>query len=473
MVMNISSYPHYGRLIMVRRFAWILLLSALVVIRPAMPAFAETGLIEKLNDYPTAILGEDIPVAQLLQAIGRQSGINIFIGDDIKSAITINMDNLTLYDVFQLIMESRQLDYFEKNNIVYVKKETESSRTRKDVKILRLCTKFGNVDDHLEHLNPLLSGIGSITVTNRGNCLVVRDRESNVELIKQILTELDLPIPQVHIEARIVFLNDEAKNNLGIKWGYQNYRDSTELDSTSKPVIALSDLSIINKNSIAFGFIRDNFNLNVELQAMQEDNQVRILSAPQILVLDGKEAEIKQGKEVPYVTQSGDVINTSFREANLSLRVTPQILHDNYIVLDIRVTNDTVDQASISGGEPLINKQEINTNLFLENGVTIVIGGILTETKEDQHSGVPGLSDIPLLGKLFKNAEKIDDRSELLVFLTPTIINMQTAMVNDPAFDNRLLTTEIEPAQKKTPRVIMPGKEKTIKNVNLPDEPVR
>ncbi len=135
-------------------------------------------------------------------------------------------------------------------------------------------------------------------------------------------------------------------------------------------------------------------------------------------------------------------------------------------MLDIRVTNDTVDQASISGGEPLINKQEINTNLFLENGVTIVIGGILTETKEDQHSGVPGLSDIPLLGKLFKNSEKIDDRSELLVFLTPTIINMQTAMVNDSAFDNRLLTTEIEPAKKKTPRVIMPGKEKTIKNVN-------
>ncbi|MEA2082987.1 MAG: type IV pilus secretin PilQ [Thermodesulfobacteriota bacterium] len=473
MIITISSYMHSAGLLVARWFAGIALFLTLVITWSAIPVYAENSLIEKLNDYPTSIVGENIPVDQLLQAIGRQSGINIFVGDDIKGAITINMDNLTLYDVFQLIMKSRQLDYNEKNNIVYVQKETESSRTKKDMTTIRLCTKFGNADDHLEQLNPLLSKIGSITVTNRGNCLVIRDHQFNIELIEQILSELDLPIPQVHIEARIVFLNDKAKDSLGIKWGYQNYRDSTELSATSKPVTSASDLSILNtRSSMAFGFIRDNINLNFELQAMQEDNQIRILSAPQILVLDGKEAEIKQGKEVPYVTQSGDLINTSFREANLSLKVTPQILHDNYIMLDIRVTNDTVDQLNISGGEPLINKQEINTNLFLENGATVVIGGILLESKEDQHSGVPGLSNIPLLGNLFKNSEKIDDCSELLVFLTPSIVNMQTAMLDSRASDNpslrvrdidKLPTTKSASAKQKNPSVIIPIKAKVVK----------
>jgi type II secretory pathway component HofQ len=254
----------------------------------------------------------------------------------------------------------------------------------------------------------------------RGDGLVVRDSETNIARIKQILEELDQPIPQVHIEARIVTMGQEAIRRLGVKWNYDNLQ-------TNPSISASSDLSVTNTSTLAFGLLQDNLQLNVELQAMQQDNMLQILSAPSILVLDGNAAEIKQGQEVPYTSQSGDLVNTSFREATLSLKVTPKVLQDNFIVLDVTVTNDSVDETS-SSSEPLINKQEIATNLFLENGVTVVIGGILLQKEDKQTGGVPVLSKIPLLGNLFKNSENKDTEAELVVFLTPTIVTMPTML---------------------------------------------
>jgi type IV pilus assembly protein PilQ len=143
-----------------------------------------------------------------------------------------------------------------------------------------------------------------------------------------------------------------------------------------------------------------------------------------VLVLDGKEAEIKQGKEIPYVTQTANTINTSFREANLGLKVKPTVLMDGYIILDVAVTNDSVDQTSSSTSGLLINKQAITTNLFLEDKVTVVIGGIVQQNKSRTNSKVPGLGDIPLFGNLFKNSDKANDQSELMVFITPRIVSM-------------------------------------------------
>jgi type IV pilus assembly protein PilQ len=168
-------------------------------------------------------------------------------------------------------------------------------------------------------------------------------------------------------------------------------------------------------------------NLNYELQALQEDQQLEILSAPSLLVLDGKEAEIKQGQEVPYTSQSGDYINTSFREANLSLKVTPKILQNDLIILDVNVTNDNVDETNKVGEEPLINRQEITTSLYLENNVTVVIGGIKGNKNMEQISGIPLLKDIPLLGWLFKSRDKKGGNYELMIFLTPTIVTMNRA----------------------------------------------
>ncbi|MBU0728443.1 MAG: hypothetical protein KKE17_15275 [Proteobacteria bacterium] len=377
--------------------------------------------LDQLKDRPASIRGENLKVSSLLRAIGRQAEINFFVADNIDGTITIDMDNLTMHDIFHVIITAKQLHYTVKDNVVYIEKLADFEKTEKDVVNETLCTNFGNAAEYIPQLKPLSGKNGSITSSNRGNCILVKDREDNIRKIEAVLKELDTPLPQVHIEAKIVSSTQEARRRLGIKWGYDNL-------STRNPLSAGVDLSVTPSSSdIAIGFIRDNLNLNIDLLALQEKDMLQILSAPSILVIDGKEAEIKQGKEVPYVVQSGDLLTTSFREANLSLKVTPKIIKDSYIVLDVNVTNDSVDQSS-AGGEPLINKQEITTNLFLEDKVTVVIGGILLQTTDNQDGSVPGLSRIPLLGNLFKNSEKNHDKSELLVFITPTIVNMQAGL---------------------------------------------
>ncbi|MFC1524603.1 secretin N-terminal domain-containing protein [Thermodesulfobacteriota bacterium] len=404
---------------------FMLFVSCLFLLAPGPVSTARADLVDQLKGKPASIRGEELQVAILLRAIARQAGINIFVADTIDDTITIDMDHLTLYEIFQVIVTAKQLHYTEKDSILYIEKKSDYQEEQKDILTHSMDTKFGNAQEFIPQLSPLLSKNGTLTAAGRGNRLIIRDRAENINKIEAILASLDKPRPQVHIEAKIVTTTQEARRRLGIKWGYDN-------NSSRRPIGGNIDLSVENSSNINIGFIKNNLDLNIELMALQKDDMLQILSSPRILVLDGKEAQIKQGKEVPYVSTSGDVTSTSFREANLSLKVTPTILHDQFIILDVRVTNDSVDQAT-SGGEPLINKQEISTQLFLENNITVVIGGILLKTSDHQKSGVPVLSSIPLVGNLFKNSEDVDELTELLVFITPTIIDFQTAMSGLPA----------------------------------------
>ena len=158
------------------------------------------------------------------------------------------------------------------------------------------------------------------------------------------------------------------------------------------------------------------------MSALQEKNKLHVLSEPRIVVLDGEEAEIKQGKEIPYESGTRENRNTSFREAVLSLKVIPKIFRDNFLKIDVKVTNDSVDEKSTEDGQPLLNRQEIRTNLFLEDGVTVVIGGILAKGTDSTNGEVPWFADLPLIGGLFKNVDELDRTFELLVFLTPSIL---------------------------------------------------
>ncbi|MDT8335997.1 MAG: hypothetical protein RQ753_09880 [Desulfurivibrionaceae bacterium] len=401
-----------------------LLLLVLVPFFSTALSAARQPLIDQLKDHPASLKTRGVQVPILLTAVGRQAGINIYVDNRIDDTINIDMENVSLYEIFQLVIEAKNLHYTETGKVIMVEREADFKAGMKDVTSVSLCTSFGNTGKYLGKLRGFLGKEGSITETQRGNCLIVRDRKENVARITQLLAELDRPVPQVHIEAQIVSVSQEAKRQLGIRWGYDNL-------STRNPVSAGADLSIGGTANLAVGFLRDNLDLAVDLQALQQNDMLHILSAPQILVLDGREAEIKQGKEVPYVVQSGDILNTSFREATLSMKVTPRVLRDDFIELDVVVTNDSVDQSSV-GGEPLINKQSITTSLFLENNATVVIGGILLKSQENQRGSIPGISRIPLFGNLFKNSEKSKDDSELIVFITPKIVNMTSALIVGP-----------------------------------------
>lgn len=393
----------------------------------------EAPLLDVLKNYPASLRTENLQVSLLLRGMGRQAGINILVADNITDTINLDMEKLNLYEAFQVIMDAKQLRYYQKNNVIFVEKKADFQGQNRDLASERLCTKFGNAAAYVDQLKPLLGQNGSITVTNRGNCLVIQDRAGNIPRLRDMLIELDQPIPQVHIEARIVSISNEAKKQLGIIWGYNNYRDDAALADKINPITTSAVLPALEPTtSLAFGFIRQNVNLNLELQAMQTDSLLEILSSPSVLVLDGKEAEIKQGKEVPYVTSTTTTVNTSFREANLGLKVKPTVLQDGYVILDVEVTNDSVDQTTSGASGLLINKQAITTNLFLEDKVTVVIGGIVQQNKSNQNSKVPGLGDIPLLGYLFKNSNKRDEQTELMVFITPRIVSM-TPKQNDVA----------------------------------------
>ena len=393
----------------------------------------EPPLAQQLKAHQSAIRAEELRVDLLLQAIGRQAGINIVVAGDITDTVTFDVRNISLYEVFHFIMDSKKLRYRQRNNVIMVEKDkpedTNAATQQQNLRTARLCPRYGQADDYLAKLRPLLAPGGSITATGQGGCLLVKDQEDNLRRIEEMLFELDQPIPQVRIEARIVTVTNEAKKRLGVNWDkYDNL--STRNPLTAKALLPITDPS----TNITFGFVRDNLKLDVELQAMQIENIAELLSAPSVLVLNGEEAIIKQGQEVPYTSSTaagtGVQTNTSFREATLSLKVTPKIIQDAFVNLKVHVTNDSVS-ASSSGGQPLIDKQEISTRLFLKNGSTVVIGGVLTQDRTNNSKQVPGLAAIPFFGHLFKNIENADTKRELLVFITATLVNVEQINATD------------------------------------------
>jgi type II secretory pathway component HofQ len=247
---------------------------------PAEPK-NEAPLLEALKSFPASLRTENLQVSLLLRGMGRQAGINILVADNITDTINLDVEKLNLYEAFQVIMDAKQLHYYQKNNVIFVEKKADFQGEKRDLVSERLCTKFGNATAYVDQLKPLLSQSGSIIVTNRGNCLVIQDRSGNFPRLREMLAELDQPIPQVHIEARIVSISNEAKKQLGIIWGYNNYRDAAALAGKINPITTSADLSVSEPTtSLAFGFIRQNVNLNVELQAMQSDSLLEILSSP-------------------------------------------------------------------------------------------------------------------------------------------------------------------------------------------------
>jgi type II secretory pathway component HofQ len=395
-----------------------MLLAALFAAGVSAAAPSAPGPLARMAEKKISIHGRDFPLATLLVALGREAGVNVFVSDKVSGKTSLDLDDVPLDRVFALVTEAKGLRYRVEDGIIVVEREDDFRKSGRDIASKRLCTRYSRAAGHIDEIKTVLSPAGTVAASTRGNCVVVRDRAENLALAERMLAELDLPVPQVHIKARIVTVSREARKRLGIRWDYDNLRTDNNLAATV-------DLGVDHSSNFSIGFLRSSLDLGIDLQALQQQNKLHILSSPEVLVLDGRTAEIKQGKEVPYTTQTTDnVQNTSFREANLSLKVTPRVMEGGRIQMDLAVTNDSVDQNSQVGNEPLINKQAITTSLILKDGVTVVIGGILLDSRDHQRGGVPVLSKIPLLGGLFRSTEKVDERSELLVFLTPRIVDL-------------------------------------------------
>jgi type IV pilus assembly protein PilQ len=289
----------------------------------------------------------------------------------------------------------------------------------------------------------MLSERGSVTVDERTNSLLLRDLPDNIEVIKSIIAELDIPVKQVQIEARVVTIREGNIEELGIRWGVSSSNGTTTVggsiesnlvaagsgekleidDFLNVNLPALSD----NASSIAFqvASLGTNTLLDLELSALQNESKAEIISSPRLITTNKKSAYIEQGTEIPYLkSTSSGATAVEFKKAVLSLTVTPQITPDNRLILDLDVTQDQVGEIlkTLEGETVAIDTQRIGTQVLVNNGETVVLGGIYQHTFSNKIDKVPLLGDIPGLGALFRRTYENIGKSELLIFVTPKII---------------------------------------------------
>lgn len=380
------------------------------------------SLLDALKSDNISIRVENLAVASLLRSIGKRGGINIFVSPEIKKTdtMTVDLTNTTLYDLFQLVISTNNLQYTVTNNVVQVgKKHAEPIITK------HLCPQYSDTSDLLKQLKPLLSKKGVITASKRDNCFVVQDNAEKIKRVKAMLKVLDQPISQIHIKASIVKVTQEAKRQLGITWDYNGSYKAANM-FTGKISTATAIQPATNNLGISLGYVNADFALDFVLNALQQDKLALVLSSPQILVKDGKTATIKQGTEVAFDTTTTDGgTNTTFKEANLSLEVTPKI-QGKLISIKLTVNNGSV--GDVINNNASLNTQEITTDLLLKDGVTAVIGGIMLKSDRKDNDSVPGLAKIPILGYLFRSHQKENKKDELLVFITANVITMNQAL---------------------------------------------
>ena len=305
--------------------------------------------------------------------------------------------------------------------------------------------------------NALLSGRGSVGIDDRTNTLLLQDTSDRIADIRRLVTTLDIPVKQVLIESRIVVVNDDFSRDLGVRWGATIVRDKSDglvsvtgsaegndtiiqsgidnINNTGQPyqdqVPALDDRFNVNlpvtnpAGQLALAVLDDDYLVDLELSALQAEGRGEVISSPRVITANQKEAEIKQGVEIPYQeSASSGATTTQFKEAVLSLTVTPQITPDDRIIMDLLVTKDSVGEvvASTTGFVPSIDTRSVQTQVLVDNGQTVVLGGIYETEQGETYTKVPYLGDIPFLGNLFKSTRIVSNKSELLIFVTPKIL---------------------------------------------------
>ena len=392
---------------------------------------------------------QDAEIAHVLRLIADVSGLNVILADDIKGKVTLKLVDIPWDQAFDMILKTNELGQRREAGIVQVttlanltKQQEEEARAKEShVKAEDLMTRilpvnYSKASDLAESLRKSLSPRGDITVDARTNTLIVKDVQRYVDDVARLAKTLDTQTPQVLIEARIVQVAPTFNRSLGIQWG-ASYQDNVNANriglstGTSGPFGAsVPDFAVNLPASPTFGGVGFTFgrltsnpiNLDLRLSAGESQGLTRIVSTPKVTVLDNQEAKIAQGESIPFATTSADGTQTTFVDANLSLRVTPRISPDGSILMKINITKNSPGPVQPGASGPSILKKEASTNVLVKDGETTVIGGIYETSDTSSTSGVPYLMKIPIIGNLFKTTEKRETTSELLVFLTPKVV---------------------------------------------------
>ena len=409
---------------------------------------------------------QDIEVRSVLAIIAEFTGLNLVASDSVTGRVTLNLEEVPWDQALDLVLKSHGLASRQKGNVIVVAPATELAQlerqeleTREQMQTLSplrteyIQIKYAKAEElarlvRVEGGFGLLSERGRIAVDARTNTLLVQDTADQIESIVQTLSRLDVAVRQVQIEARIVIARDTASQELGIDWGLSGrgavkgifdrndklYFGGQGGNDASTGVANRGGLSIdmgsaVNPSSaLSFGYLAGDILLDLELRALESEGKSETISQPRVITANQRTAVIKQGTEIPYQeAASSGATSTSFKEAVLSLEVTPQITPDNRIIMDLVINNDTVADQSFDGA-PAIDTNQIETQVLVDDGATVVLGGILTTEQVRSLFKTPLLGDIPVLGNLFRYTENTNDKVELLVFITPKILDDNVAV---------------------------------------------
>ena len=413
---------------------------------------------------------QDIEVRDVLELIADFKSLNLVASDSVQGKITLNLNKVPWDQALDIIMRSKGLDMRKQGNILLIapieeiaereQKEIDSKKKLEELAPLETYVariKYAEAKEIYKFFNApraqangsgqqrsgggggqgstfsILSERGSAIVDERTNTIILTDIGNKIDEFKRLLARIDIPVKQVLIEARIVKAESDFRKELGASWGLagSDQVDFSLGNSTSGTLegILATDLGISDPAAaFSLSYLSNNLLIDLELSALESGGFGEIVSQPKVLTADKKKASIKSGVEIPYqaVTNNGDasgaVVETQFKEAVLQLEVTPQITPDNRVIMDILVKQDSIGSFTVNG-EPAINVTEITTQALVGNGQTLVLGGIFQSEELTGDQKVPILGDLPLVGNLFKKQMRTRDKREILIFITPRIID--------------------------------------------------
>lgn len=421
---------------------------------------------------------QDIETRAVLQLLADVSGRNIIVSDSVAGNVTLRLQNVPWDQALDIVLATKGLDMRENGGVIIVapadeiaSREKADLEARKDIRELEplqsefLQVNYAKAADLAELMkgkggkdNAMLSERGSVAIDERTNTLLVQDVSENIAQIRRLVSTLDIPVRQVLIESRIVIVNDDFSRDLGVRWGV------TAVNDTSDGLIAVSgsgagtntivNSALNNQQStgsmypvqlpaqgdrynvnlpvanpagrLGLALLGEDYLVDLELSALQAEGRGEVISSPRVITANQKEASIRQGVEIPYQeSSSSGATSTQFKDAVLSLTVTPQITPDDRIILDLKVTKDSVGAVVSNergGSVPSIDTREVITQVLVNNGQTVVLGGVYETEEGESVSKVPFLGDIPGVGVLFRSTRKVSNKSELLIFVTPKIL---------------------------------------------------
>jgi len=398
---------------------------------------------------------QDADIINVLRLLAEVSKLNMVIGDNVAGKVTIKMLDVPWDQALDVILKMKGLGKVYEDNVLRIDTLSNIARQQEDeakakdamVKAEDLVTQilpvnYAKAGDIAESIKKSLSSRGDITVDIRTNMLIIKDIKDKQEEIDKLLKTLDKPTPQVLIEARIVQADSNFAKDLGIQWGgsYTSTPGDYNVGIISGPggsvgapttgfAVNLPAAGVAGtKGSVGFTIgktIGDAFNLDLRLSAGETKGLTKVLSAPKIATLDNREATIQQGESIPYKTVSQTGTKTEFIDATLTLKVTPKVTPDGHIAMNIRISKNRQGSIVVEG-TPSINKKEATTEVLVKDGETTVIGGIYEITDVDNVSGIPWFYQVPIFSWLFKSTQKSNIKSELLIFITPKIIPVNT-----------------------------------------------